>query len=138
MPRINIRSKGAGGEREFCSWLHIKLKLDIVPERNLDQVRNGGADILDVPPFIFEVKRQESLNHRAWWLQVVTASKDTGKIPIVAFRQNRKPWRFLIPAKCIGVPSGFVHLEEREFLMWIKEVYRELPLTYLPIEELVY
>ena len=121
---INGRSKGAGGERELCRWLQETLNLQTTPERNLDQVRNGGSDINEVAPFMFEVKRCEALAKRAWWVQVKKASNTVpGTIPVVAYRQNRKPWRFLISAEYIGLDLGFIQLEEFEFVNWIKNYY---------------
>ena len=34
--RINSRNKGATGEREFCRWLEENLRLDFLPQRNLE------------------------------------------------------------------------------------------------------
>ncbi len=122
--RINVRSKGAAGEREFCDWLHDTLGLDMKPERNLDQVRNGGSDINTLPPFMFEIKRCEGLSKREWWAQVKTASRPFSRaIPVVAYRQNRKPWRFLISATYIGLDKGYVELEELEFTKWLKQYF---------------
>jgi len=116
---VNGRAKGAAGEREFADWLQRVLRLEIKPQRNLEQVRSGGADIVDVPPFLFEVKRCEQLSLRSWWLQVKTASEShLDSVPVVAYRQNRQPWRFLISANFIGVGKGFVQLEELEFKQW--------------------
>ena len=64
------RDKGARGEREFCLWLYDNLQLETVPARNLEQVRRGGADIIDVEPFAVEVKRQERVCRKKWWSQI--------------------------------------------------------------------
>jgi len=119
---VNGRTKGAVGEREFCRWLFDNLNVPM-PERNLEQVRSGGSDVIDIEAFFFEVKRCESLNLDAWWVQVVSAvrkSLDDSNIPIVCFRQNRKPWEFLISAKEIGLERGYIRVSERIFLKWIK------------------
>ena len=122
---VNARAKGSAGEREFCKWLQETLNLDRTLERNLNQVRNGGADIEDVYPFLFEIKRCEQLKLRDWWFQVKTAAKDSpGSIPIVAYRQNRKKWKFLISAQYIGLERGFIQLEEIEFKQWLKNFYQ--------------
>jgi len=100
------------------------LNLQKTPERNLDQVRNGGSDINEVAPFMFEVKRCEALTKRDWWVQVKKAANTVpGSIPVVAYRQNRKPWKFLISAQFIGLEKGFVQLEEVEFTQWLKNYY---------------
>lgn len=121
---VNARGKGAEGEREFCRWLRDTLGLQKTPERNLDQVRNGGADVCQVAPFMFEVKRCQALALRDWWVQVMKASRGVpGSIPVVAYRQNRTAWRFLISATNIGLDKGYIRLEEFEFKTWIKNYY---------------
>ena len=126
MPKINSRGKGAEGEREFARWLQENLKLDFLPTRNLEQVREGGADIMGVKPFVFEVKRCQQLSLRNWWLQVnisiqnMTAEELSEQpIPVVAYRQNHQPWRFLISATHIGLFKGFIQIEEFEARQWM-------------------
>jgi len=122
--KINARSKGANGEREFCKWLYENLNVSM-PTRNLEQVRSGGSDIIDIPPFYFEVKRVEKLCLYKWWNQVrkaVDKQVDSSLVPIVAFRQNRKDWEFLISATHIGIDKGYLHITERVFLKWIRNI----------------
>lgn len=119
MGRINARAKGASGERELAKWLQSKFKLDFTPQRNLEQVRSGGSDIIDFYPFYFECKRVETLDLQSWWNQVlfeVRKCEYHEPVPIVAFRQNRKPWEFLISASNIGLDKGFLRLRDREFI----------------------
>jgi len=120
MAKINARTKGAKGELEFCRWLFDNYNVPM-PTRNLEQVRSGGSDIIDIEPFFFEVKRCEKLSLFAWWAQVSKAVRNSHietAIPVVAFRQNRKDWEFLIPATEIGVKKGFLRISERTFLQW--------------------
>lgn len=121
---INGRGKGAEGEREFCRWLQNTLDLGYLPTRDLEQVRSGGADVTCLRPFLFEVKRCEALAQRTWWLQVMRAARAVpGSIPVVCFRQNRQPWRFLLSATYLGLDSGFLQLEETEFTVWLQKYY---------------
>ena len=121
--RINGRNKGAAGEREAAKWLQSKFNLQNTPQRNLEQTRSGGHDLTGFEPFLVEVKRQEVISLRKWWVQAVTSSKNIeGSIPIVMYRQNRRPWRFLISATYIGCRNGYIILEEREFEMWAKSI----------------
>ena len=123
---LNARTKGQAGEREFADWLKKTLNLERKPNRTLDQTRDGGADIIDVPPFFFEVKRCEKLNRNAWWKQVKTAVFDfPNKIPVVAYRQNRKKWNFLISSSNIAVflPELYVELNEEVGIKWLKNKY---------------
>lgn len=121
---VNGRAKGSTGEREFCQWLYDNFELDKVPERNLDQTRDGGADVLDMEPFVYEVKRQERLDLDNWWLQVLKAARwmEGERIPVVAFRQNNRSWEFLISAKNIGLEHGYVRLTELRFIQWAKKI----------------
>jgi hypothetical protein len=120
---LNSRAKGASGEREFCRYIEKLLRLNYTPQRNLEQVREGGADIMDIPPFCIEVKRCQRLSLRDWWIQVNRATTDTNPVPFVAFRPNNQPWRFLISAKYIDLEKGFIQLEEHEFKQWIRKYY---------------
>ena len=123
MARINVRSKGASGEREFCKWLYDNLPVPM-PSRNLEQVRSGGSDVTDIEPFFFEVKRVEILDHDSWWRQVRVECKKNfdHPVPVVVFRQNRKPWEFLISAKEIGCKRGYIRVSQRIFLEWASKV----------------
>ena len=123
---INARTKGATGEREFCSWLHARLCLEEMPLRNLEQVRSGGADVIEIPELpgvMFEVKRCESLSLLKWWHQVRRACSEEHHIPIVVFRQNRKDWEFLISSEIIGVPNGYIRMSHIVWLKWIKKEF---------------
>lgn len=113
---MNIRAKGSKGELEAAKWLHKWLQLKEVPARNLEQTRSGGHDLL-VPPFVIEVKRCETLARNQWWSQVVAAT-GVGLCSVVMYRRNRQPWRFLVPARIIGLDSGYLQLEAEEFVRW--------------------
>lgn len=117
---MNVRNKGANGERELAKWLFENFDLEHMPERNLEQVRSGGSDIINIYPFFFECKRVEVLDLQSWWIQVRTeAEKDNqNAIPVVAFRQNRKPWEFLISASYIGNELGYMRLNQATFKEW--------------------
>ena len=129
MARINSRTKGQTGEREMARWLKLNLKLEHEPQRCLEQVRFGGAgriqqgfDLVGCQPFAVEVKRQEKLSLRSWWMQIVNSATEDYPHPVVAFRQNRGKWRFLISARNIGLERGFLCLEEREAKEWMIRV----------------
>lgn len=83
------RQKGAHGERELAKILEDEL--GFVVTRNLGQARDGGDDIT-IQKFRIEVKRQERLQIMAWCEQVEKVCKP-GDVPVVAFRQNGKPWK---------------------------------------------
>ena len=118
---INGRNKGANGEREAGRWLKEHFGLENAPERNLEQYRRGGYDLIGFAPFALEVKRTENKAYRDWWYQAVTQC-DHGDVPVVMYRRNNQPWRFLISARYIGIKNGYIKLEAREFIMWAKQV----------------
>ena len=93
------RNKGARGERELAGLLADRLGVEVL--RNLSQTRDGGHD-LDGLPFALEVKRCEKLAIQTWWDQAVEQAKAVGKPPALAYRQNRRPWRFVIPLAVVG------------------------------------
>ncbi|MDD3759797.1 MAG: hypothetical protein PHO57_03085 [Acidithiobacillus sp.] len=85
------REKGARGERELFSLLSNEL--GTVVQRNLVQTRDSGADSLSIPGFAIEVKRQETPFRQAWWDQVnATRHQNGGVIPVLFYRQSRRPW----------------------------------------------
>ena len=88
----------------------------------MDQTRDGGADVLDMFPFVYEVKRVERLDLDTWWLQVLKAARELGedRIPVVAFRQNNQQWEFLISAKNIGIQHGYVRAKALRFQQWVE------------------
>ena len=120
---INSKNKGSNGEREFAKWIKYNLNLDFAPRRNLEQVRNGGADFIDIYPFVFEIKRNENLNLLDAWIQVKNEAQKIGGEPVVAFRRNRKKWEFLISANHIGCNIGFLHIHSEScFLEWARAI----------------
>ena len=128
--RLHAQKKGKVGEVEFCRWLDDNLKFSEKryfgekTQRNYNQSDGHSADII-VHPFIFEVKRREKLDLKQWWAQVVNAKNNNPNpalTPVVAFRQNRKKWEFLIPAKLIGLDDGWLHTTENTFLNYAKSV----------------
>lgn len=93
------RVKGQVGEREFISLLQERLEVDL--SRNLEQTREGGYDIVGLPQLAIEIKRQETLSIPAWWAQTLKQAKK-GQVPILAYRQSRKPWTVIVPAKFLN------------------------------------
>lgn len=93
------KQKGSTGEYEVISLLNgwlAKEGLTAQLERNLEQVRHGGADINGWHGLEIEVKRVEVPAIKQWWGQVCRASAKSGKIPTLAHRRNRQPWRFRV------------------------------------------
>lgn len=121
---VHAQKKGKRGEVEFCDWL--KKHFDIDTERLYNQADGKSADIV-IDDFVFEIKRRESLDLDSWWWQCVKAQK--GKhpdlIPVVAYRQNRQKWNFLIPARLIvGLDRGYLIASETVFLQLVRGIVR--------------
>ena len=92
-------TKGKSAERELAKLLGEVGRLQL--SRNLGQSRDGGHDLTGIPGVALEVKRCERLNIPAWWLQAVEQAKSAGLVPVLAYRQSRKPWHFVIPLSWI-------------------------------------
>lgn len=124
------KRKGKSGEDELCKFLDTHLKLNERREYNAPtrrehfQASGSDTDVI-VEDFIIEVKRREGIDLQSWWWQVCVAAKNHPNkdlIPVVAFRQNRQPWEFLLPAKLLGLEKGFVRLTERTFIEFAKKL----------------
>jgi len=95
---MKSRRKGANGEREFINLLKDYLG-EITIARNLEQVRDGGADVVGLAEFSIEIKRAAKPLLNAWWMQAEAQAEH--KIPVLAYRLDRHPWRVRIPLKAI-------------------------------------
>lgn len=104
---INIRTKGAVGEREVADMLNAIVTEVMVAmgypaetveaakrtiQRNQNQSAVGGCDLTNVFGMAVEVKRHENLQIPAWWRQCVGAADRNNELPVLMYRQNRKAW----------------------------------------------
>jgi hypothetical protein len=89
---INSRTKGRAGEQEVARILRDELGLEV--HRNwLFQAAEGGADLVGVPGWSIEIKRQKQLLLGDWWSQTVRQAERSGDKPILIYRLDRHPWR---------------------------------------------
>ncbi len=105
---LNKKTKGDSGEREVAQALNdilVKIlyslgkeipEVDIV-QRNKNQAAVGGSDLSNTLGLCIEVKRQEALSINTWWKQCTAAAERNKDIPVLIYRQNRKPWKVVIP-----------------------------------------
>lgn len=122
MPPINVRAKGQTGEREVADMLNFIiykamqrcgkpeaecLKAMSTVQRNQNQSAVGGNDLTNCLGLSIEVKRQENLAIPQWWRQTVAAAERNGEVPVLIYRQNRKPWHVRLPI-LIPVPGQVV------------------------------
>ena len=96
--------KGKTSEREFLNLLGELLGDRLA--RNLNQSDGGGADCLSLEGWAIEVKRHESLSVGSWWTQAQQQAERAGAVPVLAYRQSRKPWTVVLPLEQLtGKPS---------------------------------
>lgn len=108
-PRINSRQKGAAAEREFCRAIHDALGVRFV--RNLEQSRGGGHDLVvaegqgapnaeALDRYAIEVKRYSKATIgllSGWWGQACRQAGAVNKVPLLAYREDRQPWKVVMP-----------------------------------------
>lgn len=145
---IHVVNKGKEGEREVAKILNgivakvrDELKLpqfatrDELFQRNQNQSAVGGSDLSNPLYLDIEVKRQEQLSINTWWKQCTEAAARSGGIPVLIFRQNRKPWRVCMLADIPLQPSGAsayrtlgpcrVEIDLDTFKAWFKTYYTD-------------
>lgn len=74
---INVRAKGANGEREVADLLQkvvneVALNCGYTApriRRNVEQTQVGGEDLVGLPWYSFEIKRVERVDLDKWWEQ---------------------------------------------------------------------
>ena len=88
------RNKGASGERELAKLLSERLGAEV--SRNLLQSREGGHDLNGIKGWALEVKRQETLSINTWWGQTLRQADSAEAKPVLAYRQSRQPWKFIV------------------------------------------
>lgn len=112
------RNKGATGERELSHAIHDELGVRLT--RNLEQSRMGGHDLRvhpdDVGPaadavrmLAIEVKRHAKTTRATvavHWHQAVTQADRARLWPCLAYREDRQPWRLLLPLAALW-PRSF-------------------------------
>jgi hypothetical protein len=117
---VNIRIKGASAEREIAEKLNVVIRRilkeftddetilnnhNYYVQRNQNQTAVGGNDLVNTYGFGIEIKRQEVLNINTWWVQCTKAAQLNSEIPVLLYRQTRKPWKCVIQG-FIGLPKG--------------------------------
>lgn len=139
---INIRTKGANGEREIADDLNaiiafvysrhgLPYPLKPQVQRNQNQTAVGGCDLTGTYDLAIEVKRQEQLAINTWWKQCVMSAEQCGRHPVLLFRQNAKPgqrtkWRCLTFVEIAGPTAQSepmkvrAELEYEDFLNWFR------------------
>lgn len=104
MARINSRNKGATAERDVANL--IQPVVDKVyqakgwepprVERNLEQVRRGGGDLVNILKHLIEVKNQSTLNIKSWWGQAKRQADGTDMEPVLVYKIPRRGFRVMM------------------------------------------
>jgi hypothetical protein len=109
MAKINSRAKGKSGERELILQLRQLLPEYAADfERNLEQTRNGGHDILGLPGWAIEVKRYSRVTQadlRNFWGQACEQARKDSSRPALAYREDRQEWRVLLRGMDLQMPT---------------------------------
>jgi len=126
--RINIRQKGANGERELANELNaivvqlltkhgIPVPDKPVIQRNQNQTAVGGNDLSNCFGIGIEVKRQEQLSVNKWWEQCVKSCAKNQEFPVLIYRQNKQAWRVVMHC-WVQLPVGSVAMMARGEVSW--------------------
>lgn len=137
---INIRQKGATGERQVADALNLianrvlskhgrPLPLKPLVQRNQNQSAVGGSDLTNPFGLCIEVKRQENLSINTWWKQCLQAKLEFGGLPILIFKQNREKWRVIMMLHCPIVDAPYrAEMNWEDFQDWAE---RYLTINFL-------
>lgn len=100
MTGLGSRRKGAAGEREVASIIRDLLGYDA---RRACRQHAGDSDILGVPGWSIESKRQDRPLIRQWWAQTVEQAEAAELLPVLFYRLPRREWRVMWPLSCVLV-----------------------------------
>lgn len=111
MAKINSRAKGKSAERELIGELKKLLPEDMTRdlERNLEQTRGGGHDILGLKGWAPEVKRYATVlpaDMESFWVQATTQARNDRSRPALFFREDRREWRVVLRASDVNQALG--------------------------------
>jgi hypothetical protein len=116
---INVRTKGAVGEREIAAVLNKIIQDELRQngrseeeiesfkyhvQRNTNQSAVGGKDLINTFGYAIEIKRQQALSIKAWWQQCCRQAATWQETPVLLYRANHKPWRAVMDA---SIESSF-------------------------------
>ncbi len=137
---VNIRTKGASGERELKTLfadvmrsveqrLWLPGNSDKV-KRNSTQSDRGGDDLVGIPLLSIEVKRQETLSINTWFKQCEKSARAQSLMPVLIYRQSRKPWRvvtYVLMSHPKYETAKWVRadIDLDDFMCWYEDIYAQ-------------
>lgn len=143
---VNIRTKGQTAERDVAAMLNaiiyeVCVKLGMpqadcdkalrTVQRNQNQTAVGGNDLTNCLGLSIEVKRQEELSINTWWKQCVSAARRNNELPVLIWKQSRKPWRVMTYGQAYLPGGGTVQvtmqISVEDFKVWFSHwAYRQI------------
>ena len=90
------RDKGSRGELEVAAIFKTAGFADAVRTPNSGGLSWRG-DVVGVPGYVLEVKRQETLALPAWLRQAAADAAVCDSVPVVAFRRSGERWHAVLP-----------------------------------------
>lgn len=128
---MKSRNKGKTGEREVIVILQpvvteVYEAHGLEPpklQRNTLQSDGGGSDIAGLAWLALEVKYQETIQLRTWWMQTL-AQCGQHQTPVLFFRRNKVEWKVRLFATLAAGPHAHavpVVVELADFLRWFRE-----------------
>lgn len=128
---INSKNKGATGERELIRLLQAQVDaaglVGIKLERNLEQTRYGGVDIVGLSWLSGEVKRCEVLQLDQWWGKLIGLT-GANQVPAIFYRRNKEPWsvrcRMRLPLSDGRWVTAVASVSLDDWLLWFANELR--------------
>ncbi len=86
------REKGKRFELQVAHWLQDYGFKDAMRSAQHSGKAGDAADVVGMPGIHLECKAQEQQDIWSWMRQAIRDSKGTNNMPVVIWKQNRKPW----------------------------------------------
>lgn len=123
----NSRAKGARVEREFAGLCFDNLGIKV--ERNLEQSRVGGHDLIGLPGWATEVKARADIPCRAellsMWAQTLEQANRASAKPVLAVKVNRRGWTIYVDLADLNDSwqrcKSWAAIEPEDFFQLVRE-----------------
>ena len=94
---VNSMVKGSTYERDLCKLFDLELGISV--RRRLSQWQDADEGDIFIDPFMVEAKRYKEGNwfKQSWWEQCCRAAAKHNAIPLLIYRYDRQPNRFVFP-----------------------------------------
>lgn len=131
---VNAKTKGQRGEyavrdilQEISNQAADEIGVQpIIIQRNLEQARSGGHDLLGTFGFAVEVKNYaEVSNHHLdkWWTQAVDQAKISNLNPLLVYKVSRS-WRVQLRLKHVTAKGTSIKIRSDISLHAFKTIFK--------------